>query len=188
MPGEPESKRAKTEEPIITGWEDHTLNVSEALVKDVEGVHFHELVGAEVNVLNGLGPFSTRVLDGLGVQTIEELAKYKYFLVARAIQSLSATETKDGRLKGSIMNIDNALVSSFHTKSLKEICQAPTSALEGIGDQACELLETLGVRTVADLAEFKYCRWAEGIVQFSEFEEMKTVKERKVEAALRKLA
>lgn len=185
MSDEPESKKQKTEEP--TGWEDHTMNVSEALMKDVEGVHFQELVNTEVSALQGIGTFSTRVLEGLGVRTIGELAKYKFFLISRAIKTLSETETEGGRLKGSIMNVDKAVDKAYETKTLKEMCEAPTEALEGIGQQACDLLETLGVKTVSDLADFKYCRWAEAIVHAADFEEMKTVKERKLDAALKKL-
>jgi predicted flap endonuclease-1-like 5' DNA nuclease len=188
MGGEPEAKKQKTEnddEP--TGWEDHTLNVSEALMKADEGKHFQELVDAEVSTLQGIGPFSARVLESLGARTVADLAKYKYFLMARAIATLSETETKGGRLKGAVLNIDNAVDKEYETKTLTEICEAPTEALEGIGSQACELLETLGVKTVKELSEFKYCRWAEAIVQAAALEEMKTAKERKVDAALKKL-
>jgi len=187
MTDEPEAKKLKTTEDGPTGWENHTMNVSEALVKEVEGQQFQELVNAEVSALKGIGPFSTGVLDALGIRTICELAKYKFFLIARAIQTLSATETKGGRLKGSRINVDNAVDKEYETKTLKEMCEAPVEALDGIGSQACELLETLGVRTVSDLAEFKYCRWAEAIVHAAEFGETKTAKERKVQAALKKL-
>jgi hypothetical protein len=44
-----------------------------------------------------------------------------------------------------------------------------------------------GVKSVGDLADFKYCRWAEAIVNISKFEELKTGKERKIDAALKKL-
>lgn len=185
----PKAKKQKTdgqEEPR-TGWEHHTLNVSEAVVKTEEGRHFQELVYAEVSILKGIGTFSTHVLDALGASTIKELAKYKYFLLARAITTLSETETKGGRLKGSTMNINKAVVKEYETRTLKEISEAPVQALQGIGDQAHELLETMGVKTVKELAEFKYCRWAEAIVQAAAFEEMTTVKERKVKAALHKL-
>lgn len=164
------------------------MNVAGALVKDSEGKHFQELVDAEVSVLQGIGPFSTRVLDALGVSTVKELASYKFFLAARAIKTLSETEEKGGRLPGSIMNVDKAVDKEYETKSLKDLCEAPAEALEGIGAQASELLATLGVKTIGDLADFKYCRWAEAITQAAEFEEMLTTKERKIEKELKKLA
>ena len=186
---EPEAKKARVEENgEPTGWENHALNVSEALMKADEGKHFKDLVDMEVSTLQGIGPFSSKVLEALGVKTVGELATYKYFLLARALKTLSETETKDGRPKGSCMNVDKAVDKAWESKSLTEICDAPTEALEGIANEACELLESLGVKSIGDLAEFKYCRWAEAIVAASSYEEMKTEKERKLDAALKKLA
>lgn len=190
MSEEPSPKKAKTEngdeEP--TGWENHTLNISEALMKADEGRHLADVVDADVSTLQGIGPSSTMVLSALGVKTIKELATYKYFLMARALKTLSETETKGGRPEGSRMNVDKAVDKAYEAKSLTEICEAPTEALEGIAKDACELLESLGVKSIGDLAEFKYCRWAEAIVDASKYEEQKTASERKLDKALKKLS
>jgi hypothetical protein len=194
MPYEPAAKKAKTngaengEAAEPTGWEDHQLNISEMVMKADEGRHLTDLVTDEVSTLQGIGPFSATVLSALNIKSIPELAKYKYFLLARSLKTLAETETEGGRPKGSIMNVDHAVDKEYEGKSLKEICEAPTEALEGIAADACELLESLGVKSIGDLAEFKYCRWAEAIVHAAEFEECKTMKERKLEAALKKLA
>ena len=121
------------------------------------------------------------------VETVADLATYKFFLLARAIKTLAETETKGGRVEGSVMNIDCAVDKEWEAKSLNEILAAPTGALEGLSSEASELFESLGVKSIGELADFKYCRWAEAIVHASEFEESKTAKERKVEAALKKL-
>jgi predicted flap endonuclease-1-like 5' DNA nuclease len=73
MSTEPETKKQKMEEP--TGWENHTLNVSEALMKNDEGRHFASVIKDEVQTLQGIGPMSSRVLEALGIRTIEELGK-----------------------------------------------------------------------------------------------------------------
>jgi hypothetical protein len=96
-------------------------------------------------------------LDALGIHTVEQLAKYKYFLLARAIKTLAETETEGGRPAGSVMNIDKAVDKDWEAKTLTEICDAPTEALEGIAKDACELLEALGCKTIGDLADLKYC-------------------------------
>jgi hypothetical protein len=183
MSEEPAAKKMKP-----TGWEDHTLNVSEAVMKADEGRFLTELAGEDVPVLQGIGPKSDIVLEALGVKTFEDLATYKYFLLARAIVTLAETETEGGRPDSSCMNIDNAVDKKFETKSFKEISEAPTSALQGLSEKARALLDELHVKTVKDLADFKYCRYAEAIIQASKYEEDKTDSERKAEAAMKRLA
>eukprot|EP00934_Nitzschia_sp_Nitz4_P008869 Nitzschia sp. Nitz4//scaffold211_size37880//3548//4105//NITZ4_007698-RA/size37880-processed-gene-0.0-mRNA-1//1//CDS//3329541955//8859//frame0 len=185
MSDEPEAKKQKTEP---TGWEEHTMNISEAIMKADEVKFLTDIANADVESLQGIGPMSASVLDALGVKSVKDLAKYKYFLLARALKTLSECETEGGRLEGTTMNVDKAVDKAYEAKSLKEICEAPAEALEGISKEACDLLETLGVKSIGDLAEFKYCRWAEAIVAASAFEETKTAKERKLDAALKKLA
>eukprot|EP00565_Helicotheca_tamesis_P004416 CAMPEP_0185723436 /NCGR_PEP_ID=MMETSP1171-20130828/286_1 /TAXON_ID=374046 /ORGANISM="Helicotheca tamensis, Strain CCMP826" /LENGTH=191 /DNA_ID=CAMNT_0028391139 /DNA_START=58 /DNA_END=633 /DNA_ORIENTATION=- len=187
---EPAAKKAKTngddDEP--TGWENHTCNASECLMKEDEGRNLSDFVDEEVTKLQGIGPLATQVLDALKVKTISQLATYKFFLIARALKTLAETETEGGRPEGSRMNVDKAVDKEWEKKSFTEICEAPTEALEGISQPACELLEKLRVKTIGDLAELKYCRWAEAIVTASKFENTKTAKERKVEAQLKKLS
>ena len=160
MTGEPDAKKQKTDEPTETGWEGHVLNTSEALMKADEGRHFVAIIKYDVTTLQGIGPAASKVLDALGIQSIEQLAKYKYFLLARAIKTLAETETKSsGRPAGSVMNIDKAVDKDWEAKTLTEMCDAPTEALEGITKDACELLESLGgCKTIGDLADLKYCK------------------------------
>lgn len=186
MSEEQVSKKAKIEEP--TGWEDHTLNISEAVMKVDEGKHFSDLATMDVSSIQGIGPRSSEVLDALGIKTIKELATYKFFLMARSLKTLSETETKDGRLNGALMNVDKAVDKAWEPKSLTEICEAPVEALQGLTDKANELLASLGVKSIGDLAELKYCRWAEAIVDIAPFEESMTLKERKVDTMLKQLA
>jgi len=185
----PAAKKAKTNgDGAHTGWEDHTMNVSEAVMKADEGKHLVALADAGVESLQGIGPRATDVLAQMGTKTVRELARYKFFLMARALATLAETETAGGRLAGSVMNVDQAVDKAWEPKSLAEIVVAPTSSLQGISDDACALLESLGVKTVGDLAGFKYCRWAESIVALAAYEEVKTAKERKEAAALKRLS
>jgi predicted RecB family nuclease len=178
----PPAKKAK-----LTGWEDHKLNCSEALMKKNEGSHLTEISESDILTLQGIGDFHGGVLEHLGVRTVEQLAKYKYFLIARSIKTLSELETKDGRLKGSVMNIDNCIVKEAETKSFAEMVASPLHIFEGLTTSADELFESFGVKTVGDLADFKYCRWAEAIVDLAKHEESHTEAERKVDRELKKL-
>lgn len=60
------------------------------------------------------------------------------------------------------IDLDKMLDKAWTDKSLPEILAAPVSALKGVSDRDGELLhEAFGVKTVADLAELKYARWAQ---------------------------
>ncbi|WP_345598183.1 hypothetical protein [Streptomyces marokkonensis] len=62
------------------------------------------------------------------------------------------------------IDLDNVLDKAWADKSLPEILAAPVAALKGVSDRDGELLqEAFGVRTVADLAELKYARWAQAL-------------------------
>mmetsp|Transcript_39151 Transcript_39151/g.58186 ORF Transcript_39151/g.58186 Transcript_39151/m.58186 type:complete len:184 (-) Transcript_39151:253-804(-) len=183
MSDEPEAKKAKP-----TGWEDHKLNISEAVMKADEGRFLTDIAKDPIRTLQGIGPKADSVLKEMNLKTIEDLATYKYFLMSRALVTLSETEVAGDRPTTSTMNVDKAVDKDMEAKSLKDICAAPTEALEGLAEKARVLLEELGVKTVGDLANFKYCRWAEAIIEAAKYEETKTKQERKTAAALAKLS
>ena len=69
----------------------------------------------------------------------------------------------------SMMQIDKAVVKAYEEKSFKEIAEAPVWALSGISEAGAEKLkEFLGVKTVRDLANLKYFRWAQAITTFAD--------------------
>ena len=62
------------------------------------------------------------------------------------------------------MNIDTIVKEQFHGKSFRELADAPLSALRGIGEQqARTLAETLGVKTIGDLASLQAVSFAVAI-------------------------
>ncbi|MCT2589174.1 hypothetical protein LHJ74_04350 [Streptomyces sp. N2-109] len=62
------------------------------------------------------------------------------------------------------IDLDKMLDKAWADKSLPEILAAPVAALKGVSDRDGELLqEAFGVKTVADLAELKYARWARAL-------------------------
>jgi len=186
-----EDSKPTDEEPatkkVKTGFEDHTLNISEAIMKGDEKDSFQDLLGLSVSTMQGIGPKATEVAEHLGLKTVQDLAEYKYFLWARAIKTLSETETEGGRLEGSMMNVDKMVDKAYETKTLHQLVTAPVAALQGVSEAAGSLLEELGVNTVEDLASFKYCRWAEAIAVASQHENEGTEADRKVERMEKKL-
>ncbi|MFJ5709375.1 hypothetical protein [Streptomyces sp. NPDC093105] len=62
------------------------------------------------------------------------------------------------------IDLDKMLDSAWADKDLPEILAAPVAALKGVSDRDGELLEqAFGVKTVADLADLKYVRWAQAL-------------------------
>lgn len=70
------------------------------------------------------------------------------------------------------MNLNKALDKEFEGKSLKEIIDAPVSALAGVSENDAKLLlEAFKITTVGDLGKNKYFLWAQAILALSATEE-----------------
>ncbi len=62
------------------------------------------------------------------------------------------------------IDLDKVLDKAWADKSLPEILDAPVDALKGVSEKDGELLDqAFGVKTVADLADLKYVRWAQAL-------------------------
>ena len=69
------------------------------------------------------------------------------------------------------MNINKAIDKTYEAKSLKEIADAPVNALQGVSEgDAKLLLDAFHVRTVRDLAQLKYVKWAQAIAALADTE------------------
>ena len=86
--------------------------------------------------------------------------------------TLAATEIEsaEGFDKSCQLNLNKALCKAWESKSLKEVIEAPPSALEGLTAAHDELLKTLQIRTIAQLGECKWAQWAEAMIQLSQFD------------------
>jgi len=181
MSEEPPAKKVKT------GWEDHKCNAAEALMKENEGDHFADIAKASVSTLQGIGPMHSDVSAALGIETVEELATYKFYLMAKALKTMAGVETKDGRLSGSVMNVDQAVNKDAEAMTFTEMVESPIHILQGLTKEAEELFGKMGVKSVGELAEWKYAEWAAAIVELAKYEFTKTEAERKVERQMKKL-
>jgi len=69
------------------------------------------------------------------------------------------------------MNISKAVDKAWEQKTLKEIADAPVSAIAGITEKDAELLRAaFKVKTVRDLAKLKHVKWAQAIVALADTE------------------
>lgn len=70
------------------------------------------------------------------------------------------------------MNINKALVKAYQDKPLKVLVEAPVSALVGVSDASAKNLEkAFGIKTIGDMANNKFFRWASAIAVLAEVEQ-----------------
>ena len=69
------------------------------------------------------------------------------------------------------MDINKAVDKAYEKMSFKELANAPVSALQGLSEGDAEKLkDAFKVKTVKQLANLKFVKWAQAIVTFSELE------------------
>ena len=68
------------------------------------------------------------------------------------------------------INVGNLVDKAYEDKSLKDLLTAPPSALEGLTPRHDEILGQLGIKSIADLAKWKYARHAQAIATLAEHE------------------
>ena len=165
--GEPPKKVQKVDKPA------YTLNVNNAMDKADETKTFKEMIALPPSALQGLAESADAKLAKLHIKTIKDLGEWKFYRIAKAIAALAATEEQGKRNPAGNENINHALDKVWETKSLNEILDAPVSALSGLAEWVDEELANdihPHVRSIKDLAKWKYCRWAESLITFAEFE------------------
>lgn len=150
---------------------DHQLNINFSLIKAEEGKKFSELRDHPVMTLQGIGPKHSKELEQLGLRTIQQMADYKFFHLAKAIQTMAALEEAGNRSETSEMNLNRGLDKAFETYALRDLLEQPVDALQGLTPAAGETLASLGVKNIENLANFKYCHWAEAIATAGKFQE-----------------
>lgn len=156
-----------------------TLNCAKALVKAHEGDAFGAILPLDVTTLQGIGPKHQAQLHKLRLKTVSDLANYKYYHLAKAICVLAETEDEpDGRLAAdntAMMNINLGVDKAYESWTFTALTAAPVAALQGLSAAAGETFGHVGVKTVADLAKWKYCAWAEAMQTAAKYEQQQDV-------------
>merc|ERR1712151_418219 len=80
-------------------------------------------------------------------------------------------EKKQKTYASSGINCNFALDKEFEVKSLSVVAESPVSCLQGLAERADSLLSEFHIKTVKDLANWKYGLWASAIVDLAETEE-----------------
>jgi hypothetical protein len=69
------------------------------------------------------------------------------------------------------MNIDKIVDKKYEKMTLREIANSPVDAIQGISEGDAKLLkEAFNVKTVSDLANLKYVKWAQAICTLADGE------------------
>jgi hypothetical protein len=72
-------------------------------------------------------------------------------------------------LKGGYMNLNKCVDKAYEGKSFNEIANAPIDALEGIGRNDADFLkQAFNVRTIRDLANLRFVKWATAIATLAD--------------------
>jgi len=155
----------------------YRLNVNGILKKQHISKSLREIIKLPPSALQGLTEDDDKALTQFrpAVRTIENLASFQYFLIARAIVTLAEVEEVGGRSIKSEMNINNALDKKHEPCSYKEMCSLPIEALQGVGAKLGKRLREKicggeELDTIHDLHNYKYALWAEALVTLSRYE------------------
>jgi hypothetical protein len=159
-----------------------------------EASSLKELAGADVSALQGIGPKTAEALHKLHIKTVTgaqwreksgekvgfvfqvfptttaDLAHWKFYQAAKAINTLAALEEADARPAGAKSNIADIVDKEWENKTFKEIADAPVSALQGLAEWVDPVLKPLHIASVADLGNWKHAATASAIVALSAFE------------------
>uniref|UniRef100_A0A7S1M2R5 Uncharacterized protein n=1 Tax=Alexandrium catenella TaxID=2925 RepID=A0A7S1M2R5_ALECA len=183
MAAEPAAKKARVDDATVQETMEilkeqnkaakaYAMNLNNMLDKDVEACSLHSLVSQPVSALQGLAALGTEVLSARKVVTVQDLARWKFFKIARGLLACEAAEDVGHRDKAADMNINKALDKAWETKSVTEILDAPVSALQGLTPDDDTRFAKVHVRSIRDLGSWKYARWAEAICDLAEFESL----------------
>lgn len=123
------------------------ININKAVDKAFETKTLKEIADAPVSALEGLGDAIDKALAPVGIKSIRELADWKVAAAATALATLAATEKK----------------AEIDGKSAKDLVAASLEGFEGISADLAKSLGKQGLKTVGDLAAWKYIGWARAI-------------------------
>lgn len=180
---EPVTKKQKSTDD----WKDHKMNIGGAVMKEDEGKNLNDIKASGIRSIQGIGEKSAdEISTALGLETVADMATYKFYVICKGIVTLAATE--ETRPSGSVMNIDRALDKDSEAKSLKELLDCPLSVLQGLTEKVDGALKVLGIGTIGELGTNKYFQYAEAIAALADYEELQTAEERKAEKLQKQLA
>lgn len=141
------------------------IDYKQKLIKEYEDWPLIDLISAPVYALQGLSKKDAMLLDkAFNVETIEDLASLKYVKWAREICAIVDEEIAYPDMR----DFENKLIKRYEDKPPEKLVNAPLFALQGLSKGDAEKLnKAFRIKTIRKLAELKYVKWAEGIVELS---------------------
>ncbi len=121
-----------------------------------------EILKLPISAIKGVSDGDAELMKkAFSVKTVADLASLKYAVWANEISAKSGDKGLD---KSFIKKLDK----KYESKSPLEILKSPVDALQGISaDDAKSLKTAFNIKTVKDLADFKFVKWAKDIVELS---------------------
>ncbi|KAF8061893.1 hypothetical protein HT031_004153 [Scenedesmus sp. PABB004] len=137
-----------------------------------EGKSLRDIIKLPPGALQGLKEGKADdMLAAFNIKTIEDLGAWKFFRAARAIATLAAREDAAKRPPaGAASNFNGIVDKAWESASLTELLAAPPSALQGLAPWTDGALKELGIKTVGDLAAWRFAAWADAMTTLAAWE------------------
>uniref|UniRef100_A0A7S1TBC2 Uncharacterized protein n=1 Tax=Compsopogon caeruleus TaxID=31354 RepID=A0A7S1TBC2_9RHOD len=107
------------------------INLGNGVKKPFQALSLGSLADSPVEVLVGITPRAKESLQIFHIQTVRDLANWKFARWAEAIVVMRDAEGEK-RPSGAVMNIDGALDREHEHRSLAQLCRLGIDALQGI--------------------------------------------------------
>lgn len=151
-----------------------SFNLSAAVVGAYKDSSLHELKNAPLKCFAGIGEKQAALLGTLGLKTVQSLGDWKYAKWAEAICILAQQEQDGAQDVSHIankININKALVKDWEGWAMSFLLGGQPSAFTGLSPKHDQYLSGLDIKTIKDLGEWKYYKWAKSICTLASLED-----------------
>ncbi|MBN1412019.1 MAG: hypothetical protein JW969_14320 [Spirochaetales bacterium] len=132
------------------------MNIKNAVDKAYETMSLRDILKSPVSAIQGVSAMAAkRLKEAFRISTVEQFAKLRFAKWAWSLVSMEKYSRKE-KADTTTLNINKAVDKAYEDKTIKEILDAPVSALQGLSERQAELLaKALRVRTVRKLGTSK---------------------------------
>ena len=140
------------------------MDIKNRFDKAYEEKSFSELAAAPVHALQGVSKKDGELLyEAFYIKTVADLANLKYAKWAREICELAEFAPDS-----TMIAFRDKLDKKYEKKKPAAIAKSPVDALQGVSKKDAQLLKkAFSIKTVRDLAELKYIKWAQEVVDMA---------------------
>lgn len=140
------------------------MDIKNRFDKKYEQMSFTDLAAAPVDALQGVSQKDAELLyKAFYIRTVADLANLKFAKWAREICELA-----DNAPDTSMAPFRDKLDKKYEKKKPVALSKAPVDALQGVSKKDAQLLKkAFNIKTVRDLAELKYIKWAQEVLDMA---------------------